>query len=314
MRRAQQSVCTRNIKFAPIPNCKQNHEIFLDDNLENQDVLDTFNNILDIVTTCESLSANFVKDGKIENTGDYLMDAQILKMSHDLMGSTAEKMGNSEFSEDEFIQAITNVFTAESGEQNFDLLSDYAVRCCKTSAYCVSLLGAVDFDAAPRTEKPRKERQKKNQNQGQMKAPENVKQLTKSDRGAEKINIVRTEIQRVCRERGTDALPYFEIICNPQDFMKSVDIAFQIAFLVRDGLLGLKKVGDEPYVYLYDPDPNTQQTERGHASETVQCVMSLNTALWKEKIKKFKLKTPLLKTELRVNGAQGTEDDDEETD
>ena len=270
-------------------------------------MLESLQNILEIVNTCENLSAKFVKEGKIENTSDYLMDAQILKMSHDLMGSTAEKMGNSDFSEEEFITALTNVFTIDNGEQNFDRIADIAVKCCKTSHFCVSMLGTFDFDAGPRAEKPKKERQRAKSNLGAVKAPENVKQLTKSDRGAEKTNLVRSEIQRVCRERQTDSLPYFEVICDPQNFMKSVEVAFQISFLVRDGLLGLRKVDDEPQIYLYDPDPLTQQTQRAHANDTVQCVMSLNTKLWQEKIKKFKIRSALL----NVDGRDEAETDSE---
>lgn len=267
---------------------------FAGENIENQDVLETFHKILDIVQLCENVSANFVKDGRIENASDYLMDAQILKMSHDLMGSTADKMGNTDFSEDEFITALNDLFTIENGDHDFDKLADIAVKCCRTSQFSVSLLGAVDFEAGPRPEKVRKESQRQKKNVGPTKAPTNVKQLTKSHKGAEKINVVRSEIQRVCRERQTDCLPYYELICDPQSFMKSVDAAFQIAFLVRDGLLGLKKINDEPHAYLYDPDPMTQQSQRQSASDTVQCVMSFTPMLWKEKIIKFHIGEPLL--------------------
>lgn len=282
----------------------------LGENLENEDVFNTFQNILDIVNTCENLSAKFVKDGKIENASDYLMDAQILKMSHDLMGSTAEKMGNCDFSEDEYIAALINLFTADTGDHSYDRLSEMAIKCCKTSQFSVSMLGTFEFDAAPRPEKIRKERQNRKTQFGEAKAPENIKQLTKGDKGAEKINIVRAEIQRICRQRNTDCLPYYELICHPQSFMKTVDIAFQISFLVRDGFLGLKKIRDEPYAYLYDPDPTTQQSQRGNANDTVQCVMTLDTTLWKEKVSKFELHQPLLKLEHKE-----TEVDDEmETD
>lgn len=232
------------------------------------------------------------------------MDAQILKMSHDLMSHGAEKMGNSDFSEDEFISALVNFFTIGNGEYNFDCLSDIAVKCSKTSQYNVSLLGTFDVDAAPRPEKVRKERRTTKAQFGVAKAPENVKQLTKSDKGAEKINIARAEVQRVCRQRNTDCLPYFELICHPQSFMKSVDVAFQISFLVRDVFLGLKKIDNEPHVYLYDPDPSTQQSQRNHANDTVQCVMSLNTQIWKEKVEKFGLRSPLLKLEEKENQAE----------
>lgn len=268
---------------------------FIGENLENQDVVETFHNILDIISTCEQVSANFVKHGKIEDAADYLMDVQILKMSHDLMGSTAEKIGNSDFSEDEYITALTNLLTIDNGDQDFNKLAELAASCCHSVDFSVSMLGAFDFEAEARPKKIRKEAQRAKKQLEPTKAPTNIKQLTKSSKGAEKINIVRSEIQRVCRERGTDCIPYFELICNPQNFMKSVDIAFQISFLVRDGFLGLKKVNGEPHVFLYDPDPMTQQSQREDASDTVQAVLSLNPKLWRDKIKVFKICEPLLR-------------------
>lgn len=268
--------------------------------MESKDVMESFKNILEIVQKCDTLSSEFVKDGKIENAADYLMDAQILKMSHDLMGSTAEKMGNSEFSDDEYIAALTSLFTIDTGEHSFEKLDDIAVKCCKASHFLVPMLGTFDFEAAPRPEKVRKEaRRAEKKPLGPAKAPTNVTQLTRSTKGAEKINIVRGEIQRVCRERETDEIPYYELVCDPNNFMKSVDIAFQISFLVRDGFLGLKQLNSEPYVFLVDHDPNVQQTQRTQAppSDTVQCVMSFSPFVWQEKVKKFALTSPLLELE-----------------
>lgn len=264
-------------------------------------MLDTFSNILDIVTTCESLGSGFVKNGQIENAPDYVMDVQVLKMSHDLMGTTTDKMGNSDFSEDELIAALTNVLEMESGEYNFDPIADIAAKCCRTSQFCVSMLGTFEYSAAMRPDKPQKERQKAKKGSA-VKAPENIRELTKSDKGAAKINIVRLEIQRVCRERNTDCLPYYELICHPQDFMASIDVSFQISFLVRDGFLGLKKINDEPHVFLYDPDP-TQQSQRVTSSDTVQSVMSFTAVIWKEKVKKFQIRSPLLKFDMNQSQA-----------
>ena len=280
---------------------------FSGENLENQAVLETFHKILDIITSCENVSADFVKEGKIENASDYLMDAQILKMSHELMGSAAEKMGNSEFSAEEFAAALKNLFIADNGD-DFDKLAEIAVVCCRSVQFSVPLLGAVDFEAGQRPEKIRKEaHQRVKKNTEPTKAPTNVKQLTKNNQGAEKINAVRIEIQRICRERGADCIPYFELVCDPQNFMKSVDIAFQISFLVRDGFLGLKKIDGEPHVFLYDPDPMTQQTQREHPSDTVQCVVSLNPSLWRDKVKNFKIRKPLLTLDDENKGANGAE-------
>lgn len=281
-------------------------------------MLETFQKILQIVNRCESVSANFVKEGKIENASDYLMDVQVIKMSHELMGSTTEKMGNSDFSEEEFIASLSNYVTNDNGDQDWDVLADMAVKCCSTSQFSVSFLGTFELDAAPRPGKVVKERQRASKKQvGPVKAPTNIKQLKRDNKGAEKINIVRTEIQRVCRERGTDCIPYFELICDPRGFMKSIDKAFQISFLVRDGFLGMKKIENEPHVYLYDPDPmseHTQESQRNKSSDTVQCVMSMNPQKWEDKLKQFKIQQPLLEIDdsEEENEEQVRETDSEE--
>jgi non-structural maintenance of chromosomes element 4 len=288
---------------------------FLDDNIENQDVLDTFQNILDIVTNCEKLSSDFVQDGKIEHTADYLLDIQILKMSHDLMGTTADKMGNQDFSEDEYITGLTNFLTIDTGTHDFSKLSNVAISCSQSFQHSISLLGIVNLDniSLPRPEKVLKERQRAVKNDAPTKAPINVKQLSNKNKGAGKINCVRTEIQRICRERNTNEIPYFELICHPQDFMKSVDNAFQVSFLVRDGFLGLIKVRGEPHVFLYDPDPERQShTQHLNDSDTVQCVMSLNPKLWQEKVAQFKIHQSLLNFEsTKENSSRNNEEGNE---
>lgn len=191
------------------------------------------------------------------------------------------------FSEDELIASLKKMFAADNGE-----LAEIAVKCCNTSYFTVPMLGTFDFDAGARPEKPRKERLRAQNQVGEARAPENVKQLTK---GAEKINIVQAEIQRVFRQRKTDYIPYFELICDPNSFMQSVDTAFQISFLVRDSILGLKKIKGEPHVFLFDPKPSSKRDSQARESDTVQCVMTIDTKLWNEKIQKYQIRSPLLK-------------------
>lgn len=258
--------------------------------MANQHVLDTFSHIVEIIDKCESVS-DFAHDRKVDNTNDYIMDAQILKMSHDLISNTTEKMGNSEFREDEYIAALADILSSDRAHT----LVDYAVKCSKTITFPPSLLGTFDLDSAPRQAKIKKVRQANKKDLGPKKAPENVTSIGKSEKGAEKINIMMAEIRRVCAERGTETLPYFEVIANPYCFMKTVDAAFQIAFLVRDGKIGLRNIDQEPCIYLSNFEQFQNQTQRVVAEEqTVQTVMSINPKLWKEEIQKYQLKKPLL--------------------
>jgi non-structural maintenance of chromosomes element 4 len=268
-------------------------------------VLESFNNILGIIESCNALSNSYAKDGKVENAGDYVMDAQILKMSHDLLGTTSEKMGNCDFSEEEFIQALVELMSKEGGNNK---LNEMASECCKAAHFTISLYGACDIKAPPPQEKVQKERQKATKEIAKVKAPENVKQLSRKDQGAEKINAVRNEIFKICKKRQKNSLPYFELICDPQSFMKTVDAAFQISFLVRDGFLGLKLIGNEQHVFI--PEKKAEPNKKSN-QETKQCVMSINPAMWQQKIEQFKLKQPLLKLDMTME-AENEEHDGEE--
>jgi hypothetical protein len=267
---------------------------------------------MEIIEVCETVSTDYVKDGRIENTSDYIKDAQIIKMSHDLMGSMTEKIASREFREDEYIQCLLDLMTANRQQ---DEVLNAAMKCSKTLDIQLSLLGTFEFDAPPKPAKIKNANKRTKAKNGKftsyflnkirylmtlikclepVKAPENVKQMVKDDKGAEKINIVRTEIQKICRSRNTDCLPYFELIINPKSFMASVDAAFQISFLVRDGILGLKRINDVPHIFLYDPDPTSNHTQHRKAENTVQTVMTLTPAMWKEEIEKYGMKAPLL--------------------
>lgn len=263
------------------------------DSLANQHVLDTFSHIVDIIDKCESVS-DFAHDRKVDNTNDYIMDAQVLKMSHDLISNTTEKMANSEFREDEYLAALTDMLSSDRAVE----LVNLAIMCSKTIQFQPSMLGTFDLDAAPRQEKVKKARQTQKKAFGPKKAPENIKSIEKSEKGAEKINVMMSEIRRVCDERGTETLPYFEVIIDSQSFMKTVDAAFQIAFLVRDGKIGLKRVDGEPHLFLTHFEQFKNQTQNTIAEEqTVQTVMSINPKLWREEIEKYQLKKPLLRAD-----------------
>lgn len=126
--------------------------------LENQDVMDTFSNIMEIIDMCENVSTDYARDGKIENTADYLMDAQIIKMSHDLMGTITEKLACNDFREDEYMIALIDLMSVN--HQSEDEVTNIAMKCGRTTDVQLCLLGSFDFNEAPRPEKIKKVNQR----------------------------------------------------------------------------------------------------------------------------------------------------------
>ncbi|XP_070497574.1 non-structural maintenance of chromosomes element 4 homolog A [Chironomus tepperi] len=273
----------------------------ISETLENQDVLDSFNNIMELIDVCETVSTDYAQDGKIEHTADYLMDAAIIKMGHDLMGSTAEKMADNNFHEDEYVAAILDLISSNRD----DKLLEISIDCCRTAQFQLSMLGTFSFESNglndTKTQKVKRERQTKTQ-LGAKKAPENITQIVKVDKGAEKINLMRLEIERICKERKTTSIPYYELIIDPDDYMSSIDYAFQLSFLIRDGIMGLARIDQEPHVVLKSASSRGQEEN----STTVQTVVSIDPSIWKMGIKKYKIKAPLLRLNI--------EDEHNETD
>lgn len=195
------------------------------------------------------------------------------------MGSTVEKLGNAEFSDREYKEAIINFLTINDGTEDYDKLAQEAAKCCMSVKFSMPLLGTFDKEERVIPEKEKKERQKRTKNTEELKKPEKIAALTKSDKGAEKINSYNVQIQRICQKRGS-SVPYNELITDPGDFMATIDNAFQVAFLIRDGLIKLETVDEEPHVFVTENTSKASQAQID-PSTTSQCVPFFNPKIWK---------------------------------
>ncbi len=215
------------------------------------------------------------------------------------MGNAGEKLGHCDFTDREFKDAIFNFLTADQGHEDFSKLVSEAAKCSKIFRYSIPLLGTFEREERELTEqdKPKKNRFRGKGTSDNLKKPDKIAAMRKADKGAEKINSYQVQIERICKERDGEEIPYYELITHPTDFMITVDNAFQISFLIRDSLIGLKKEHDgEPIVHLTGIPINRSQF-RQHGTqdtETIQCVVSLNPKIWQENVEKYRIREPLL--------------------
>jgi hypothetical protein len=76
--------------------------------VETTDVIETLEGVLKIIHENNELqSQGRIKD-RAENATEVLMDAQVIKLGHDIMCAAMQRMGNNEFNDDEFAQAIVS--------------------------------------------------------------------------------------------------------------------------------------------------------------------------------------------------------------
>lgn len=88
-----------------------NYELFIELTAENESAVTTLRRITEVAKRSDDLNAQARFQDRVENTTEVVMDAQVMKMTHELLGSIVQSLDNTEISDDEFVAAFvgTNV-------------------------------------------------------------------------------------------------------------------------------------------------------------------------------------------------------------
>lgn len=125
-----------------------------------------------------------------------------------------------------------------------------------------------------------------------MKVPENVDKLEKSEKGTQVLQYVMEAIVKACRER-RQPIPYYELILDPDDYMTTVDNAFQVAFLARDGVLTVKP--NEDNILCVSVVDEREKIATKKMTNTFQAVATVDVGEWIQMAKLYKGREPMLK-------------------
>lgn len=199
-------------------------------------------------------------------------------------------LGEQEFDASAYIGAVLKaVYKNADDGPDWEILAEKACTKAKTTGGQQWLLGTFKHEQI-REAKPVKERVvRQKDEQVKLQKPDNVESLEKNEKGAELVKIVLQHIMRACQKYGK--IPYMQLITDPEDYMASVDNAFQLSFHVRDGAVGIEMGADnKPYVFMV-----SEENKRAKRDEpTVQGIMALSYAKWSETAAMLKGRRPLI--------------------
>lgn len=220
------------------------------------------------------------------------MDAAVMKVGHEIIGIVANKLGHNEFSENLYAEKVLSVMK-ENGKINWALYGKKVMHMVKTPRFSASMLGTFDLQSDP-VEKAKKERVVRRRAQlAEMKRPEKVVTLQKEEKGAQLLYSVKSQIEKEYVKRGYTPFPYYELILDRNDFMHTIDNAFHVAFLVRDGHIGLAvDENDNPIVYVPTKE---QKKAKEQDKKTKQAVVGLTYATWVDAKEEYGQNEPILK-------------------
>lgn len=256
---------------------------------ENEAPIVTLRKIADVAKRSDALNAEARFQDRIENTTEVVMDAQVMKMTHELLGSIVQTMHNTEISDDEFVAAIHQTI---GPNMDWNKLGEkLALGLSKTVTYSQPLFGTFD-EATVIQPKEVKERRKNttNKNSQQVK-PIAVTQQQKEEQEAASVNVIGHQIIGLFAENDNEPLPYYQLIINPENFMRTIQNAFQVSFLLRDGIIaiGVDEDGYPTVRPVKDSDKKNSTEEQSY-----QMVSNLSTTLCDEMIRHYNITEPMI--------------------
>lgn len=260
---------------------------------ETEDLVKTIEDIKYLIVESDRLRKEGRINDRTANSTEVVMDAQVIKISHELIERALEKKGGAEFSDSEYATSIQNFVNCHSDDENWNLIGELCAQFVKSAAPSLCLLGT--FESQPVIiEKIQKERVKRNKTMMDEKRPEQLKRVEAEEKGAQKVNIVMTKILEAFKKTQRP-LPYYPVVIDPFNFMNTVDNVFQIAFLVKDGSVSLE-VGAEGMPAVRPI--GREEKERNRDSQLKkQTITTISPAFCQTMVDKYQITTPFLNYE-----------------
>ncbi|XP_022118278.2 EP300-interacting inhibitor of differentiation 3 [Pieris rapae] len=149
-----------------------------------------------------------------------------------------------------------------------------------------SLHGA--FDPTPPEQRPRTRKRVERQQAAQLKAPENVESLEKTDEGSEMVTRVNRFIIKAYRN---GPISYYRLVLDPTSFSRTVENIYYVSFLVRDGLISVFE-DDESGLPFVKPVPALATGNT--AGDKNQVIFSIDMQRWRDLIEAFGIEEPMM--------------------
>lgn len=279
---------------------KERYKQLLDDgcvigeNAETADVISTLRNVQHILLQSDKIVADGDLKDRVDNTSEVVMDAQVMKMSHELLGSAVQTIDGVEFNDEQFVLAVRAFLTGGSTENTdvgqqplpaehqppqWQRLGQLAAPLCRSFRWSQCMLGTFEADTAMQsaTQRQRAQRQSRTPASQQVK-PEAVGKLRAQEKPAQVLNEILKQINQIFERNGRVPIPYYGTVVDPHSFMSTVDNCFQVAFLFRDGHLCLD--ADDEGLPMIAPVRREYQDAKKFA-QMRQMVSSIAPSLWR---------------------------------
>ncbi|KAH8328532.1 hypothetical protein KR067_010555 [Drosophila pandora] len=266
------------------------------------------------ITAIESIisKANDIVKGHEErrtNSTELVLDTELLRRNHEVVGKAIEY--NTNFTDRMMVAAIENLVFKEN-EEDWDAICSLAIQFGTPHFTNDSMLPFIDVAPKEHIPKQRAQRKPKSQVshdleissqriciffvssvqhfQVEEKRPKKSDKLERKDEGAASVSHMLKQIRQIYREGGSQPIPYFKLICNPDNFMDTVQNALQVSFLVKENYIAVENGDDGLPLVRVVANPKAP----GQA-EPAQAICSIDVAYCNKMAQHYNISQPMLK-------------------
>ncbi|EZA61604.1 EP300-interacting inhibitor of differentiation 3 isoform X4 [Ooceraea biroi] len=263
----------------------------------------TINKLDEAVNEADNVTNETSLQEKISNQQEVLIDSQMMTTSAKVLktctGTLTKKMRDYNYAD--FTQRLVRHLGEGSEESsqpnpNWSLLETRVMKMFRKIANYDTILGTLE----PLEKKVivRKKPEPRLAKQAPMVVPDKVVPQAKAkdeDSVERTVRKIRKLIASRCKET-RQPLDFFRLILHPQDFGRTVRNLLYISFLVKDGVVKLKKDNNGDLVVQPCRRENSQRSspdeERDRTS--IQNVISLNIKQWTILKEAYRLEEPMI--------------------
>ncbi|KAI8042366.1 uncharacterized protein LOC128261362 [Drosophila gunungcola] len=270
--------------------CLQNlieKNIEIEQQIENNTFGQSIAAIEEILRTANDISKGH--EDRRTNSTELVLDTELLRRNHEVVGKAIQH--NTNFTDRMVITAINDLVFKEH-EEDWDAVCELAIQFGRPLFTNDSMLPFIDV--APKEVIPKQRAQRKTKSQVEEKRPKRSDKLERKDEGAASVSHMLKQIRQIYREGSNQPIPYFKLICNPNNFMDTVQNALQLSFLVKENLISVENGEDGlPLVHVVS-------SKRVEGNEPAQAICSIDVSFCEKMAKHYDLSEPMLKR-LQIN-------------
>nr|AAY84979.1 IP09447p [Drosophila melanogaster] len=256
--------------------------IEIEQQIENNTIGESITAIEEIIQTANDISKGH--EDRRTNSTELVLDTELLRRNFEVVGKAIQHNTNVT---DRMVATAINDLVFKESEEDWDALCSLAIQFGRPLFTNDSMLPFIDVTPKVVVQKQRAPR--KTKSQVDEKRPEKSDQLERKDEGAASVTHMLKQIRQIYRDGNQEPIPYFKLICNPNNFMDTVQNALQLSFLVKENYISIENGEDGlPLVRVV----NSKSVE-GNAP--AQAICSIDVSFCEKMVKHYNLHEPMLK-------------------